>query len=126
MILWCPLSLIGTNSQNGSFEVWSWNGSVAANGDPVVNGSDGKVWIMDGGPDSGWSQVGVNAIDMGLSPCSPAGQASVGGSAMWFNSTVGGRGLVFSDGGGLFGPYTTLNSGPIVAQQDPAGLATRS
>jgi hypothetical protein len=121
--------VIGTNSQNGSFEVWSWNGStwtanagsgeeidVAANGDPVVNGSDGKVWIMDGGADSGWSQVGVNAIDMGLSPCSPAGQASVGGSAMWFNSTVGGQGLVFSDGGGLFGPYTTLNSGPIVAQ----------
>jgi hypothetical protein len=44
--------VIGTNSRNGSFQVWSWNGStwtanagsgeeidVAANGDPVVNGS---------------------------------------------------------------------------------------
>ena len=121
--------VIGTNSQNGSFEVWSWNGStwtpnagsgeeidVAANGDPVVNGSDGKVWIMDGGANSGWSQVGVNAIDMGLSPCSPAGQASVGGSAMWFNSTVSGQGLVFSDAGSLQGPYSTTGSGPIVEQ----------
>src|SRR6185437_3993449 len=79
--------IIGTNSQNGSYEVWSWNGSswipnagsgqeidVAANGDPVVNGADGKVWIMDGGPNSGWSQVdigGLSAFDMGLSPCSP-------------------------------------------------------
>jgi hypothetical protein len=121
--------VVGTNSRNGSFQVWSWNGSswtanagsgeeidVAANGDPVVNGADGKVWIMDGGADSGWSQVAVNAIDMGLSPCSPAGQTSVGGSAMWFNSTVSGQGLVFSDGGGLFGPNTTTNSGPVVEQ----------
>jgi len=128
--------VIGTNSQNGSFQVWSWNGSswtansgsgeeidVAANGDPVVNGVDGKVWIMDGGPDNGWSQVGIgglSAFDMGLSPCSPAGQASVGGSAMWFTNPVGFVGntapLLFSDGGNLEGPFTTLNSGPIVAQ----------
>jgi hypothetical protein len=129
--------VIGTNSRNGSFQVWSWNGSswtanagsgeeidVAANGDPVVNGADGKVWIMDGGANSGWSQVdsgGLSVFDMGLSPCSPAGQASVGASAMWFTGPIGFGGtsnapLVFSDGGGVQGPYSTTGSGPIVEQ----------
>jgi hypothetical protein len=129
--------VIGTNSSNGSFQVWSWNGSswtanagsgeeidVASNGDPVVNGYDGKVWIMDGGANSGWSQVdlgGLSVFDMGLSPCSPAGQASVGASAMWFTGPINFGGtsntpLVFSDGGGLQGPYSTTGSGPIVEQ----------
>jgi hypothetical protein len=129
--------VIGTNSLNGSYQVWSWNGSswtanpgsgeeidVAANGDPVVNGVDGKLWIMNGGPDNGWSQVGVGGLsvfDMGLSPCSPAGQATVGGSAMWFTGPIsfGGSGdapLLFSDGGTLQGPYSTTGSGAVVEQ----------
>ncbi len=127
--------VIGTNSSNGSFQVWSWNGSswtanagsgeeidVAANGDPVVNGADGKTWIMDGGPNSGWSQVltNISTFDIGLSPCSPAGQASVGGSAMWFtgpiNFSSSNAPLVFSDGGGVQGPYSMTNSGFIVQQ----------
>ena len=130
--------VIGTNSRNGSFQVWSWDGSswtanagsgeeidVAANGDPVVNGFDGKVWIMDGGANSGWSQVltigSLSVFDMGLSPCSPAGQASVGASAMWFDGPINfgsnpNQPLVFSDGGGLFGPYSTTGSGPVVEQ----------
>src|SRR5262249_9165088 len=124
--------VIGTNSRNGSFQVYSWNGStwtanpgsgeeidVAANGDPVVNGVDGKVWIMNGGSDQGWSQVtetgGLPAFDMGLSKCSPSGQADVGGSAMWFvTQNLSGSGLLFSLGGGEFGPYTTTTSGVVV------------
>ncbi|MBV9383828.1 MAG: hypothetical protein JO242_24585, partial [Streptosporangiaceae bacterium] len=126
--------VIGTNTQNGSFEVWSWNGStwtpnagsgeeidVAANGDPVVNGSDSKVWIMNGGANSGWSQVGVNAFDMGLSPCSPAGQASVGGSAMWFVNTSTGLGLLFSLAGSLQGSYDTFSSAPSVEANTSRG-----
>ena len=98
---------------------------VASNGDPVVNGDDGKVWIMNGGPDSGWSQVtevgSLPVFDMGLSPCSPAGQADVGGSAMWFATdditTVPDSGqLVFSLGGGEVGAYATTNSGFNVEQ----------
>jgi hypothetical protein len=84
----------------------------------VVNGSDGKVWIMNGGSNSGWSEVGpFGAFDIGLSPCSPASQASVGGSAMWFTSFDFSNGpLLFSLGGSEFGPYTTTTSGFIVEQ----------
>jgi hypothetical protein len=87
--------VIGANSQNGSFEAWSWNGSnwvadpgsgeeidVDTSGDPVVNGFDGKVWIKDGGTDQGWSQVDPgslpSAFDMVLSPCRAPGAAVAG------------------------------------------------
>jgi hypothetical protein len=124
--------VIGTNSLNGSFQVYSWNGStwtanpgsgneidVAANGDPVVNGSDGKVWIMNGGANSGWSEVDpgglVPVFDMGLSPCSPAGQADVGGSAMWMATEnippmkVFSLGALNNSGTPLTGPYATTD-----------------
>lgn len=136
--------IIGTNSRNGSFQVWSWTGSswvadpgsgqeidVSANGEPVVNGSDGKVWIKDGGANQGWSQVGLGgltAFDMGLSPCSPAPGTPLGESDMWFvtpNSNP--NNLVFSlhAGSTLQGPYT-LPNGTINSDTNQFGQITGS
>jgi hypothetical protein len=126
--------VVGTNSRNGSFQVYSWNGSawvadpgsgeeiaVAANGDPVVNGDDGKAWIKNGGADQGWSQLnlgGVSVFDMGLSPCNTGNAANPGGSAMWFVNPVDFPGdfapTVWSLVGSLQGPSTGLNSGVII------------
>jgi hypothetical protein len=71
--------VIGTNSSNGSWQVWHLvNGSwvadpgsgqfidVSANGLPVVSGSDGKIWIKDGGPNQGWTQITGLANDIAV------------------------------------------------------------
>jgi len=86
--------VIGTNSRNGSFQVYAWNGStwiadpgsgqsidVDAAGRPVVNGSDYKIWIKDGGADQGWSQLTGRATDMSEGHGSPGGFP--GASDLW-------------------------------------------
>jgi len=70
---------ISTNPQNGSFQVMHLVGGawvadlgsgqevdVDASGHPMVNGSDGKIWIKDGGANQGWSQLTGLANDMGV------------------------------------------------------------
>jgi hypothetical protein len=89
--------VIGTNSRNGSFQVWSWNGSawvadpgsgeeidVSADGFPVVNGSDNKIWIRDGGSDQGWSQITGGALDIAAGSY---GRFSGGRTGLWIIGT---------------------------------------
>jgi hypothetical protein len=95
----------------------------------VAAGLDGPVWYITGTPGTTGTTVRISggsgpqvfnqggkriAVDMGLSPCSPAGQASVGGSAMWFVNTSTGLPLLFSFGGSLQGSYDTFSSVPSV------------
>jgi hypothetical protein len=85
--------VIGTNSRNGSFQAWFWNGvqwiadpgsgqeiDVDADGFAIVNGSDHKIWIRNGGANQGWSQLTGRALDM-------AAGASHGGNGLWIIGT---------------------------------------
>jgi hypothetical protein len=93
--------VIGTNSRNGSFQVYAWNGSswtadpgsglsidVDASGHPIVNGSDDKIWIKNGGADAGWTLLTGRATDIAVGQDSSivgnGGSAgSPGGSQLW-------------------------------------------
>lgn len=95
--------VIGTNSQNGSFEVWHLvNGSwvadpgsgqeidVDASGHPMVNGSDGKIWIKDGGTNQGWTQLSGLANDIAVKHNANlvgAGQTAGFGQSFWITGT---------------------------------------
>ena len=125
--------IIGTNSRNSSFQVWSWNGSswnadpgsgqeidVDANSQPLVNGSDDKIWIRNGGANSGWSQIVGRAKDIG------AGNSRAG-QDLWIVGTDNAPWNLTNAGGWERSPGTTTISqitvalGGAVFATDPAG-----
>jgi hypothetical protein len=131
--------VIGTNMRNGSFGVWSWNGStwiadpgsgeeidVTANGQPVLNGSDGKIWIKDGGANQGWTQFAAAASpdlrvsDIGLSPCSRSFTADPGGSEMWVIDKAGDGNTVWTWRNSWLGPSFASSPNNTGATQIPA------
>jgi hypothetical protein len=128
--------VIGTNSQNGSYEVWSWNGSswvadpgsgeeidVDSVGRPVVDGADGKIWIKDGGADQGWTQLTGYADDMGIGPlaCATGEPGVPGGPEFWIVGHLGGGGSVWNLFNGTWVQSTNVVSGVAQIAVDTTG-----
>jgi hypothetical protein len=130
--------VIGTNSQNGSFEVWHLvNGGwvadpgsgqeidVDASGHPMVNGSDGKIWIKNGGANQGWTQLSGLANDMAVKH-NPnlvgAGQTAGFGQSFWItglnhlqNGASHDLGVWFFDGGATWSFVNEFTGGRTIA-----------
>ncbi len=133
--------VIGTNSRNDSYQVWSWNGSswiadpgsgeeidVDAAGRPIVDGVDGKIWIKDGGANQGWSQMTGFADDMGVGPlaCATGEPGTPGGPAFWIVGHLGGGGSVWNLFNGTWVQSTNVLSGVQQIAVDAHGTPGRS
>ncbi len=101
---WAVQELVG-----GGFVTQLGGGSglsidVSANGQPVVNGIDGKIWQRD--PSGKWGQLTGLADDVAVSPNFVAG-GPAGGSALWIvgrNAVTGGGGIWNLNGDWWFFP----------------------
>jgi hypothetical protein len=128
--------VIGTNSRNDSYQVWSWNGSnwiaepgsgeeidVDSAGRPIVDGGDGKIWIKDGGANQGWTQLTGFADDMGVSPlaCATGQPGTIGGPAFWIVGHLGDGGSVWNFFKGTWIQSTNVVSGVRQITVDTVG-----